>query len=154
MKNLLKFLFVFLALSLAITSCDDDDDDNRNPEITNLELGSGHDGDSRNNATAYPGRDIHVAADVFAKNKIEKVVITIHEEEHHHAGTKAEGTEEWETTVEYKDYEGQLNAKFHKHIDIPKNAEPGDYHFHFKVVDKQGLTTEVNRELKVLAKKK
>lgn len=156
MKNLIKFLFVFLALGIVATSCDKDDDDNRNPEIKNFELGSGHDGDTRNNATGYPGRDIHVAAEIFAKNKIDKIVITIHEEgEHHdHATTKADETKEWEVTETYTDDNGQLNAAFHKHIDIPRNAEPGDYHFHFKVVDMQGLTTEINRELKILPRKK
>lgn len=151
MKNLIKFLFVFLSLSLAIVACNDDDDDkNQKPVVKELELGSSH--DNPNNAIGYVGRDVHVGAHIFAQNKVAKIIITIHEEGHHH--TKAEGGEEteWEVDTTYTNYKGELNPHFHEHIDIPQTAELGDYHFHFKVVDQQGLVTEVEKELQVKKK--
>lgn len=152
MRNLIKFLFVFLALSVVVASCKDDDED-LTPVISNLEVGHNHDNAaSSNDHVGHLGEDLHVEASILAKNKIAKIVVTIHEEGHHeHATTKAE-TIEWEVNTTYTDkYAGQINATFHEHIDIPANAEAGDYHFHIKVVDQAGLSTEEEVELKIEA---
>lgn len=153
MKNLIKFLFVFLALGVVAVSCNDDDDEKLPPVISGLEVGHSHaNAASANDHVGHLGEDLHVAAKIVAGNKIEKIIVTIHEEgHHHHAATKAE-TVEWEVNNVYTEkYAGQINATFHEHIDIPANAEAGDYHFHIKVVDKAGLSTEKKVDLKIMA---
>ncbi len=149
MKNLMKFLFVFLGVAI-VTACHDDKDEDFTPTITNLEVGSGHGHGLHNNGTAYIGRDFHMAADILAPNKIEKIELIIHGEGAHQKN-KGEEHDEWGHIVFYG-YKGQINAKFHEHVDIPKTVKAGDYHFHFKVIDKKGLTTEVKRDLKIVEK--
>lgn len=145
MKSIIKNAFLFLIVgSLAITSCSDDDDNvkNEKPVITNLELGSSH--DNPKEAVGYLGKDIHVAADIVAKNKIEKVIVEIHHEHDH--GARME-EKEWKFTKEFPSYAGQVNAMFHQHIDVPSDIEEGEYHFHLKVVDKKGVSEVVEKEL-------
>jgi hypothetical protein len=38
---------------------------------------------------------------------------------------------------------------FHKDLDVPEDAEPGDYHILFKVIDMEGNTTSIEDEFEV-----
>ncbi len=151
----MKFLFVFLLAGMIATSCSDDDKNDLTPKIKNLEVGSGHGHGKENDAKAYIGKDLHLSADILAPNKIAKIEVVFHKEgEHHKHAEKHEEKEHKDKWghFEFKDYNGQVNAKFHKHIDIPEMVTSGDYHFHFKVVDTKGVTAEIKKELKILEK--
>lgn len=154
MKKLTKLFVLLLTVGLLAISCSKEEEEKNYPKISNFELGSGHYGNQKNNAKGLVGRDIHIAAEIFASNKIEKVVVVIHPKgEHQHDGKNEEHKDEWEVKKEYTDLAGQINGTFHQHIDIPKETEPGIYHFHFKVVDKKGLTTKIDRDLTIIEKK-
>lgn len=91
------------------------------PEIRNLEIGIG------NNLIAYAGSDLHIEADLIADGLIQKVEVEIQKE-----------SGDLEFYNSYNEFLNQRNALFHKHINIPPNAEPGNYHFKFRLEDKLG----------------
>lgn len=119
--------------------------------VGEFEMGTGHGKDFKP-GIAYLGRDIHIEGKMKAPNKIKSVVVEIHKEgDHHHA----KATKEWTFKKEYDQFKGKGNEAegdlpvFHKHVDIPKDAEQGEYHFHFKITDNKGLTLEIERELEI-----
>jgi hypothetical protein len=140
---------VILALFLAATvfsfnACTKDKVVSK-PEIKSFELG--HD----NSGYAYPGSDLHIEADIVAEGKISSIEIKIHHEGDH--GKKfasyilSEG--EWEVDSAYIKFSGLKNTIFHEDLDVPADAEAGDYHFHFAVIDMEGNKAEVERELEI-----
>ena len=76
-------------------------------------------------------------AEVIAEGSIEKIEVDMHPESG--SGNDIEAV--------YTNYTGQKNADFHEHIEIPSTATPGEYHFHLKVVDKNGNTSEVDADV-------
>jgi hypothetical protein len=56
---------------------------------------------------------------------------------------------EWEFDSTYTEFSGIINPTFHKHIDIPVDADTGHYHFHFIVTDLDGQQTTVEEELEI-----
>lgn len=131
-KNLFFTVLLFVA-ALAFTSCDKDDDEIIKPEIKNLELGSG------NSKIAYAGTDVHVQAEIVALSKIDKIIINIHPE----SGSG------WELEKIFSNSSGQINTTFHEHLDISSEASSGKYHFHLKVVDMLGNSTELEETLEI-----
>lgn len=133
-KSVVYFLTLLTAVSF--TSCNKDDDGGTDaPAVTLIELGL------NNSGKATIGSDLHMEAEVVADGLIEKIEVELHAEDG--SGDHIE--------AEYTSYAGQKNATFHEHIDIPATATAGEYHFHLKVVDKEGQTTEVDAELMVEA---
>src|SRR5690606_15210538 len=131
----ISYFFIFLSLLLVSAACNKDDDTHTaNPIISLLEVGVG------NNHTAYIGSDLHIEAEVFADGLIETIEIEIHSHD-----------TQWEFHHIYTEFSGQRNANFHKHIDIPQEAEPGEYRFHFIVTDRQGQSESEEIELSILA---
>lgn len=131
MKTKLLMIVAAFAVGLVFTSCEKDEEIIAKPEINNLELGLG---DSH---IGYIGSDLHMEAEILAEGKIDVVTVEIHSED---------GSGE-EIEASFDDYSGQLNATFHKHVDIPAEMEEGEYHFHLSVVDMLGNTTEIEEEL-------
>ncbi len=122
--------------SATFTACEKDEETKSaaNPVISEFELGL------NNTNTAYRGTDLHIEATIVAEGKIEKVIVDIH----------PEGDATWSFTKTYTDgFQGLKNTLFHKHIDIPAEADTGDYHFHFSVVDQAGNSTEIERDLEI-----
>lgn len=138
-KNTVKiFSTSMIALSLLFTSCSNDDDKFKekteiSPVINSFEIGRG------NNHTAIIGSDLHLEAHIGAENKIGAVQLEIHKEE-------GSG---WEFIEIYNEFSGNLNAVFHKHIDVPSTAEPGIYNLYFKVIDQLGNIIEKKEELEL-----
>ena len=130
---------------LFFTSCEKDDETSPKPVITLTELGY------ENSKIGYAGTDLHIEAEVVAEGKIDKVTIEIHPEGEHEekssSTTLHEG--EWEVDTTFTEFSGLKNTTFHKHIDIPVNAEVGHYHFHFIVIDMDGQQTLVEEELEI-----
>ena len=127
-------LFIAISSMIMVTSCsDDDEDDVAAPVITNLEVGDD------NSLMATVGSDLHIDAEVAAEGLIEEVEVELHSED---------GTGE-DIEAKYTEYSGQKNADFHKHIDIPATATPGEYHFHLKVTDQEGQVSEVDAEVMI-----
>ena len=57
---------------------------------------------------------------------------------------------EWEFDSVYIEFSGLRNTEFHKHIEVPIDAETGDYHFHFSVTDMEGSQTVFEDEVEIL----
>jgi len=133
--HLRKFAFVFI-VSAFVTACSKDDDSSlpASPTINVTEIGSD------NSKIGYAGSDLHVDADVVAPGGIANIQVEIHGE--------ANGA--WQFDSVYTDgLAGLKNAEFHKHIDIPENASPGEYHIHFTVTDQSGQKAEFEDHLEI-----
>jgi hypothetical protein len=132
---------VLFALAAIISGCKKEIS---KPEIKNFELGY------NNNKIAYIGDELHIDAEIIADGKIDRIIIEIHPEGDHHKSAKGVShDDEWEIEIIYTEFSGLKNTDFHKHIDVPDDAEPGDYHIHFKVIDMEGNTTSVEDEFEV-----
>lgn len=131
MKKVLLFSMA-LSTGLMLSSCDKDDDFAK-PEILSIEYGSSH--DESDDHSAYQGGDMHIEAEIEAEAKIDYIKVELHpegEDGHDH-------DDEWEFEETYTDgFSGLKNTTFHKHIEIDEHVEPGEYHFHFIVVDMEG----------------
>lgn len=129
--------------ALFFTSCENEEDVAK-PEITLSELGY------ENSKIGYAGTDLHIEAEIIAEGKIDVVTIEIHPEGEHEKRFAVDMHEgEWEFDTTYTEFSGLKNTTFHKHIDIPVEAEPTDYHFHFVVTDMEGRQTLVEEELEI-----
>ncbi len=137
-----KFLSFVLVLALAFQSCKKDEDATLNPpSISNFELGYEDSGET------FLGADLHIEAEIIAEAKIDRIQVTIHHEGEHEKFVYDE--EEWEVDSIYTKFSGLKNTEFHEHIEVPAHAEEGHYHFHFNVIDMEGNSTEIERELHV-----
>lgn len=133
-KSVVYFLTMLTVVSF--TSCNKDDGgEAKAPNITLIELGES------NSHKATVGADLHMEAEVIAEGTIEKIEVEMHPESG--SGDDIEAV--------YTNYADQKNADFHEHIEIPATAVPGEYHFHLKVVDKNGNTSEVDAEVEIEA---
>jgi len=142
----LKYISLVLLLAIAIQSCKKDDEETilNPPSISTFELGYDDSGE------AFLGADLHIEAEIVAEAKIATIQVTIHPEGEHEDKSVSHD-EEWEVDTTYTKFNGLKNTTFHEHIDVPYEAEEGHYHFHFIVVDMDGNTKEVERELHVEA---
>lgn len=106
-----------------------------------------------NSGTAEVGDELHMDAEVVAENKIDRIKVELHPEGEEHKKTTLivldEG--EWEFDSVYTEFAGLKNTEFHKHIEIPLDAETGHYHFHFAVTDMEGYQTVFEDEVEILA---
>jgi len=137
MNSKFKLTLTLVAASfiLMLPSCGEDEVELAAPTISNLEVGTG------NSLMATIGSDLHLDAEIVAEGKIASIEIDMHNED---------GTGD-DIEVVFTNYNGKLNADFHEHIDIPSTTTEGDYHFHIKVTDEEGQSTEVDREVQVSA---
>ncbi len=145
MKKRMYSTLAVIAMVLVFVSCSEDDDFPA-PVISDLEVG--HD----NSQVGYRGSDLHIDAGIVAEGRIDRVIIEIHYEGDHHHDSGKNGDHDdhdWEFEHTWTEFNGLLNTRFHKHIDIPVEAETGHYHFHFIVIDMQGKTTELERDLEI-----
>ena len=134
------------AIIILAASCSDDEVSM--PEIQNFRLGY-------DNATAFhAGDDLHIDAEIVARNGIDVIVIDIHYEGDHKKTFRfADGDHdlhEWEEEIRFEKFRGLKNTTFHEHLDIPADAMPGLYDLHFKVIDQEGYTAEVDVEFTIL----
>ena len=134
MNYFLKSKKILLVLLLLSAACSNDDVQNVSlPEINQLEVGASDE------QTAYIGSDLHIEAEVLADGLVETIEIEMHSND-----------TQWEFHHTFTEFSGQRNVHFHKHIDIPQEAEPGSYHFHFTVTDQQGQTASEEVDLTLL----
>ena len=146
-NNILK-AFVILAIAIITISSCSKDDEIKMPEILEFELGY------NNSKTVHAGSHLHIDADIIAENGIDVIEIDIHYEGEHVNSIKIAGEQHsWELEITYDKFRGLKNTTFHEDIDVPADAEPGEYHFHFKVIDMKGYTASFEDDLVVLAPK-
>lgn len=119
------------------------DDEPAKPQITLTELGYD------NSGIGYLGSDLHIEADIVAEAKIDRVTVEIHTESGHEGKAAANALFEWEVDTVYTEFYGLKNTEFHKHLEIPAEADTGHYHFHFIVTDLEGQQTTVEEELEI-----
>jgi hypothetical protein len=135
MKFKALILPIFTLLTIAfLTSCNEV----AIPTIDMHELGY------ENTKTVQRGNDLHVEADIVAEGKISKIIVTIHPEEH-----GGNHDTEWEVDQTFTEFEGLKNTEFHKHFEVPADAETGMYHFHLQVQDMEGNTEGYETEIEV-----
>jgi hypothetical protein len=143
----IKFLSLLLILTTAVVflSCNKDEDDPalNPPTIPTFEFGYEDSGE------AYLGADLHIEAEIVADAKIDRIQVSIHPEGEHMKSLSDEHA--WEVDTTYTKFNGLKNTEFHEHFDVPVHADTGHYHFHFQVIDMDGNTKEVERELHVEA---
>jgi hypothetical protein len=143
-NNILKG-FIIMAIALITVSCSKDDEV-KMPEILEFELGYD------NSKTVHAGSQLHIDADIIAENGIDVIEIEIHHEGEHAGSLKiADAHLEWELEITYDKFRGLKNTNFHEDIEVPADAEPGEYHFHFKVIDMEGYTVSYEDDLVILA---
>ncbi len=139
-SSIVKSTMVLAALVI-LASCGKTEE----PEIGSFELGYD------NLKIAYVGADLHMEAEIVAEGTIDVIRVEIHPEgDHDKKGVRSvlhEG--EWEVDTTYTKFSGLKNTTFHEHIEIPMDAEPGDYHFHFEVTDMEGYQTVYEKELEL-----
>jgi hypothetical protein len=140
--RIVLFLIIF-ATGFIFTSCDKDKMSPK-PEITSFELGYD------NSKTGFVGSDFHIEAEIVAEGKIDKITVEIHPEGEHGKSAKILlHNGEWEVDTTYTKFSGLKNTKFHEHLEIPIDAEPGHYHLHFIVTDMEGQQTSVEEEIEI-----
>jgi hypothetical protein len=140
-KNAMVRISMLLAAVVVMTSCGKAE----KPEIGSFELGY------ENSKSANAGDELHMDAEVVAEGTIDVIRIVIHPEGgHDKKGVRLVSDEgEWEVDTTYTKFSGLKNTTFHEHLDVPMDAEPGDYHFHFEVVDMDGYQTVFEEELEI-----
>ncbi len=141
-KKLFSILAIFTMALFVFVSCSDDDDFPA-PVISDMEIGLD------NSKVGYRGHDLHIDAKIVAEGRIDRIVLEIHYEGEHGHKSGQHDDHEWEFEHTWTEFSGLKNATFHKDIDIPSDAELGDYHFHFKVIDMQGKVTDFETEFEV-----
>jgi len=131
---------ITLFLGSVFQSCTKDNNETSNPPVVStFEFGYNDSGE------AYLGSDLHIEAEIVAEAKIDRIQVTIHPEGEHYKSVN----EGWEVDTTYTKFSGLKNTTFHEHIEVPVVADTGHYHFHFIVIDMEGNTKEVERELHV-----
>ena len=136
-----KFAAVFTVIAFSsLTSCSNDDDNAvvmPTLDVTLTEVGHGG-----TPPHAHAGEDLHLEAEILAEAKIASVTVEIHSET---------DTNVPDIIAAFSDYNGLINATFHKHIDIPAAQPAGLYHLHLTVTDTEGNTKTAESELEILA---
>jgi hypothetical protein len=84
-----------------------------------------------------------------AEGKIDKVTVEIHSEGGHEGKSASNSLFEWEADTAYTEFYGLKNTTFHKHLEIPAEADTGHYHFHFIVTDLEGQQSSVEEEIEI-----
>ena len=131
-----------VTFAMLISSCNKE---GAKPEIDIHELGF------ENSKTAVIGEELHMDAEIVADNKIDRIEIEIHPEGVHEKSTGGVNSSvEWEFDTAYTKFSGLRNTLFHEHIEIPGDADPGNYHFHLTVTDMEGYQTVFEDELELL----
>ena len=135
--NIVALVFVFL-----FVSCEQD---GAKPVIDFHELGF------ENSKTATVGDELHMDAEIEAENSIDRIELEIHPEgdEHKSSSVSRMNSGEWEFDTVYTEFSGLKNTVFHEHIEIPEDATPGEYHFHFAVIDMEGYQTVYEDEVTI-----
>ncbi|SIS46974.1 protein of unknown function [Zobellia uliginosa] len=158
MKTSFKFLAIVAFVGLFLQSCSSDDDGDvelNAPVISEFEFGEGHHDDAEDHdhddeteeAYAFKGSDIHLAAEISAAATVSSITLSIHSDE----VTAGEGEVDWEFEKVYTDAKYLvLNPEFHEHVDVPSDIPSGEYHIELLVTDEAGNSTEVEGHLQIM----
>lgn len=139
-----RLTLVAVALIVLIFSSCSNEETISLPEIILTELGY------ENSGIAYAGSDLHIEAEVVAEARISTITVQIHlEDEGEKSVESVLHEDEWEVDTTYTEFSGLKNTTFHKHLEIPSNAEATTYHFHFIVTDEEGQQSLVEEELEI-----
>lgn len=141
MKSSRLFMILLMVVGIVtLNACSDDDDDTDDtpPTISNFELGYD------NSEEVQQGGELHLEFEAADNEELGRYEIHIHSEE------KSSLTE-WEYENTWTFEPGLKNTQVHHHeIDVPQDADLGDYHFHLMLVDAAGNSTTKETELEVI----
>ncbi|SDG61248.1 protein of unknown function [Pedobacter terrae] len=138
--KIFKSVLLLLLAPLVFTACKKDRPETELPlpTITNLEIGSG------NNGQGIIGRDFHLDMDVTAGDKINTVQVMISQKK----GITYPAP--WSFELTWTEFKGVRNTNVHKHFTIPKEASSGEYDFIIKVADENGSVLEQMHSIKLV----
>lgn len=131
----MKKMFLFALISAFITSCTKKEDDEvisdtQKPVIELFTVDT---------TGIMPGGEIHLDFKFTDNQALNQAKFEIHDASgHSHRISSAEF--EWSLILDLK---GQKSYTDHIHIDVPVDAEPGEYHFTVLVTDKSGNESEL-----------
>lgn len=135
--NIVKLL-LFPVFFLLFFSCKDEAaEDLGEISVEIKELGH-H--DTNGGGVVHAGEDLHIDAKIKATNKISNINVSIYPKSNARL---------FIVNDDFSDYNGQINADFHKHIDIPQSVSAGDYMVSIKVTDQRGMAKVATGELKI-----
>jgi hypothetical protein len=138
MKNFRIYYLAFLSLTVAFVACSDDGTDTEKPVITLNE--------PEDHEHFHPGDEIHFDADFSDNVALKQMKIDIHSAEGHDHKSSSVGTEwHWDTIINLSG----RNMHKHFHIDIPADAEHGEYHFIVYATDAAGNESFVAIEIEI-----
>lgn len=140
MKHKINYCILILASAFGACSGGDETPVKAAPTIENIEIGLG------NNERAVIGEDFHFEADVTAGDKLVAVELAIRQL----SGETYSGT--WSYEVIWEEYKDLKNTNVHKHFDIPDDAVEGKYEVVITVLDQNGESLVVSRNLTVYKK--
>lgn len=129
-KTFIQSAALLILSALAFASCETEENTAK-PVIDLTEVGL------QNSKTATIGSDLHLAAEILAEGRIHTLTVELH----------AEDNSDHSLDTIYTEFAGLKNTSFHKHIDIPTDFTPGDYHLHLIVTDQQGQQSVAESEL-------
>lgn len=139
-KYILKSTSLSLLISLFVLASCSSDDDNTTPaatlQVQLTEVGHGA------TPNTHAGEELHLEAEILASAKIANVKLEIQ----HESNSAAPLIE-----ILYNDYNGLINATFHKHVLIPANQPVGTYHLHLTVTDMDGNVKTAQSDLEILS---
>lgn len=133
----IQICFSLLIVSHLLISCEKKED-LKIPQVENFEIGHSNDG------KGYIGHDVHLNADVLAGSQLGSVEVHILPKPGQSYAYA------WQLKLVWKDYVGMRNAEIHQHVDIPADAAPGLYDFHFIVHDKNGTKLHITQDITLL----
>ena len=138
-KSILFGAFALMNLCLGtLTSCSKDNkDDDKTPISIKLEE-VGED----NSRKGTIGRDLHIEGDVLASARIKQIQVDLR---------AADGAIAVSKIYDSSKYQGNINAKFHEHLDLPSTLTPGAYKVVFTVTDLKGNTKSVTTDITLMA---
>jgi len=142
MKHQINYCILILVSAFAFGACSREDETpiKAVPTSENIEIGLG------NNEMAVIGEDFHFEADITAGDKLAAVELAIRQ-------LPAETySGPWSYEVIWEEYKDLKNANVHKHFDIPDDAVEGKYEVVITILDQNGESQTVTRNLMIYKK--
>ncbi|MDR1585162.1 MAG: DUF4625 domain-containing protein [Prevotellaceae bacterium] len=147
MKKVFYLSAIIILSGFIFTACEKENEDLTKPTIV---INEPHEGEA-----IEPGEELHFEADIADDTELSSYKIDVHNASDGHTHSEAAGilksiahegdTEEFSYLETFTDAAGKKNHHIHQHIDIPENAEEGEYHLTIYVVDKTGNEAHVTR---------
>ena len=134
----MKKLSIILSICVLFSACQKDDDettaaitDNDSPVIATF---------TTENTTVAAGNEIHMDMQFTDNIALKQAKLEIHSANDGHSHGRVAAQFEWEMIL---DLQGQKSYTDHMHVEVPANAEAGEYHLTCLVTDESGNESDL-----------